>query len=362
MVWGTVVWGTVVWGQWFGAADGVAARVGDVLQVAVTAGAVHGCVIVPYHEVIHPLLMRMGELRSGHMFGPVVDGGVGMAVVLGIQGHRGARGLFPENTLEGFLAAFRLGVRAFELDVGMTADGVVVVSHDPALHPDIARDDTGAWLSGTGPAIWSLRYAELERYEVGRLCPGSRTERRFPRQAGIDGAHIPTLAAVLAALPTCAFTIEVKTDPVRPGLTASAVVLAEATLAVIETAGASGRVVVEAFDWRVQRHIRRVRPDIRLAWLTRAETVHDAAVWWDGTLGVRSVPACVADEGGPIWAPDHGDLTEALVREAHGLGLLVLPWTVNEAADMRRLLDWGVDGLISDRPDIGLAVAGLDSA
>src|ERR1700733_14737488 len=106
-----------------------------------------------------------------------------------IQGHRGARALFPENTLEGFLAASALGVEAFELDVGMTADGVVVVSHDPALNPDITRDASGAWLTGRGPTIRSLTHAALCDFDVGRIRPGSRTSLLFPGQVPHDGAR-----------------------------------------------------------------------------------------------------------------------------------------------------------------------------
>jgi glycerophosphoryl diester phosphodiesterase len=274
---------------------------------------------------------------------------------LDIQGHRGARALFPENTLGGFLAAHALGVQAFELDVGMTADGVLVVSHDPALNPDITRDASGVWLSHRGPTIRSLTYSELHAYDVGRIRPGSRSALLFPDQTPTDGARIPTLAAVLAALPDARFTVEVKTDPAHPDWTAPPHVLADATLSVIDAANAAARVMVEAFDWRVQRHIRRTRPDIRLAWLTRPETVRNSALWWDGLIPGGSVAAAVAAEGGPVWAPDHTGLTEAGVQEAHRLGLLVLPWTVNRPADMRRLIGWGVDGLISDRPDLALA-------
>jgi glycerophosphoryl diester phosphodiesterase len=270
-----------------------------------------------------------------------------MGARIDIQGHRGARGLFPENTLEGFVAARALGVEAFELDVGMTADGVVVVSHDPVLNPDLTRDRSGAWLGKRGPAIWSLTHAALREYDVGRMRPWSATAFLFPRQMPCDGARIPTLAAVLAALPEARFTIEVKTDPARPDRTAPAPVLADAVLAVVDAAGAAGRVVLEAFDWRV-------RPDIRLAWLTRAETIREAALWLDGSVKRRSVPETVAAEGGPIWAPDHRHLTRKQVEAAHALGLLVWPWTVNRTAAMRRLIGWGVDGLISDRPDLAM--------
>ena len=274
-----------------------------------------------------------------------------------IQGHRGARALFPENTLEGFLAASALGVKAFELDVGMTADGVVVVSHDPALSPDFTRDTTGEWLKGRGPTIQSLTFAELQRYDVGRIRPGSRMSFLFPRQAPHDGARIPALADALAALPDARFTVEVKTDPAHPDRTAPPHILTDATLSVIDAAGAAARIILESFDWRVQRHVRQTRPDIKLAWLTRSETIRDAALWWDGTICSQSVPASVAAEGGPIWAPDHTNLTKAQIQEAHARGLFVLPWTVNQPADMRRLIAWGVDGLISDRPDLALGLS-----
>ena len=276
-----------------------------------------------------------------------------------LQGHRGARGLFPENTLEGFLGALAIGIDSFELDIALTADGVPVISHDAALNPDIARGPDGAWLATRGPLIRSLRLAELAPYDVGRIRPGSAYAAAFPDQAPRDGARIPTLAKVLAMAPDVRVNIELKTYPDHPDWTAGPTGMAEAVIAVVEAAGALGRISVESFDWRGPRYLRRHHPNLPLAWLTSPDTVTDAALWWDGPVPADhggSVPRAVAAEGGPIWAPHHADLSCALIDEAHALGLAVLPWTVNGAEDIRRLLLAGIDGLITDRPDIARQV------
>lgn len=285
---------------------------------------------------------------------------MGTARWFDIQGHRGARGLFPENTLEGFRAALALGVEAFELDVGMTADGVVVVCHDPALNPAITRMADGRWLDSPGPLIRSQRHADLLRYDVGRIRPGSAYAAAFPDQSAIDGARIPTLAAVLAVDTKARFTIEIKTDPGHPDWTAPPEALAAAVLAVIDAVPrAASTVMIESFDWRGPRHIHSLRPDMPLAWLTSEATTRHARLWWGGPHPddfAGSIPRAVAAEGGQHWAPHHPTLTRDLIAEAHDLGLRVLPWTVNDPATMRRLRDWGVDGLITDRPDLGLVL------
>ncbi|MBS0561985.1 MAG: glycerophosphodiester phosphodiesterase [Proteobacteria bacterium] len=276
-----------------------------------------------------------------------------------LQGHRGARGLFPENTVEGFVRAMMLGVRSFELDVGVTADGVVVCHHDLALNPEIARGPDGRWIAGPPPTIRSLSLEELRRFDVGRIRPGSAYAARFPDQRPIDGTHIPTLAEVLAATAGASLNIELKTDPTRPGDTVDGVAMAEAVLAVVDAAGAAERVMVESFDWRGPRHVLRTRPGIRVALLTEPRTCRAARLWWDGPApedyggtGGGSVPRAVAAEGAAAWAAEYAALTAAEVAEAHALGLRVLPWTVNEPEAMARLLAWGADGLITDRPDL----------
>jgi glycerophosphoryl diester phosphodiesterase len=270
-----------------------------------------------------------------------------------VQGHRGARGLFPENTLEGFAAAMSRGIRHFELDVAVTRDRVPVVHHDPALHPDIARTPDGAWLSSRGPLIKGLTSAELARFDVGRLRPGSAYAASYPAQQPMDGARIPTLAAVLAL--GAHVTIEMKVIADYPEWTVPAEEMAALVAEAIDAADATDRVTVSSFAWRAVRCMRRLRPAIPLAWLTEARTAAAAELWWDGATPAAhggSVARAVAAEGGATWSPHHPDLDQTQLDEAHELGLCVVPWTVNDSTDMARLAAWGVDGLISDRPDL----------
>lgn len=272
-----------------------------------------------------------------------------------LHGHRGARGLWAENTLEGFARAIALGVDAIEMDVAVTADGVVVVSHDPALNPDLTRDARGRWLTGEGPLIRNLRAAELTAWDVGRLRPGTAYAARYPDQAAWDGARIPTLAEVFALDARVIFNIETKTFPDHPDWSVDGATMARAVVAAADRAGVTDRILVQSFDWRVTHAIRAERPEIALSYLTSAGTVRAARLWWDADGPAAfggSVPHAVSAMGGGSWGPEYVDLSAALVAEAHGLGLKVRPWTVNDPADMRRLLDWGVDGLITDRPDI----------
>ena len=111
-----------------------------------------------------------------------------------LQGHRGARGLAPENTLAGFARALEIGVTTLETDLAVTKDGVIVLSHDPVLNPDIVRGPDGQWLAAPGPAINSLTLAELKRYDVGRIKPGTKYAQQFAGQTPVDGQRIPTLA------------------------------------------------------------------------------------------------------------------------------------------------------------------------
>jgi glycerophosphoryl diester phosphodiesterase len=285
-----------------------------------------------------------------------------------LQGHRGARGLWPENTLTGFSRALDIGVSTLELDCAVTRDGVVVISHDPVLNPDHTRDAQGAFLPAPGPPISTLSYAQLRQYDVGRLRPGSDYAARFPEQRPVDGERIPRLADLYALVATrgdraVRFNVETKVYPDRPELTVTPEVFAERLLAVVLEAGMGARTTIQSFDWRTLSFVQRHAPQVATVALTDQQG-EDDTVWfgrtqaspWLGGLDANdyggSVAKLVAASGARIWSPNHLDVDAHRVAECHALGLTVVPWTINEAAEMRRLIALGVDGMISDRPDL----------
>jgi len=285
---------------------------------------------------------------------------------LDLQGHRGARGLLPENTLPAFAHALSLGVDTLELDCAITKDGVVVVSHDPMLNPDITRGPDGKWLEQEGPPIWHLTFEELKRYDVGRIKPGSAYGKRFPRQQSVDGTRIPRLADVFALARKAGnaavrFNIETKVSPLAPEQTSSPEQFARALIAAIRAERMAGRVTIQSFDWRALKSMQELAPKIPTSYLSAQQRFLDniaagkaeRSAW---TAGIQfsdhgSIPKMVKAAGGAIWSPNYPELSAELVKEAHALGLQVVPWTVNKTEDMARLIDWGVDGLITDRPD-----------
>jgi glycerophosphoryl diester phosphodiesterase len=294
-------------------------------------------------------------------FFAVAFGAATSAAAFDLQAHRGGRGLRPENTLAAFENAIAIGVTTLELDIAITADGVPVISHDPFLNPALARDADGRWLGGAGPLIHSLTLRELQSYDVGRLNPAHAYARSFPQQSPRDGERIPTLASLFARVRELGandvqFDIETKVFPDRPEQTLPPDEFVARLLAVIRAAGMSERVMIQSFDWRTLRIVQQVEPTMRTVYLTtqgrNGGNVADAR-WTDGLRQAdhASVAAMVHAAGGRIWAPNFNDVDEAAVKDAQRLGLRVIPWTVNDGADMRRLLGWGVDGLITDYPD-----------
>ena len=266
------------------------------------------------------------------------------ALAFDLQGHRGARGAAPENTLQAFAAALATGVSTLELDVGVTRDGVVVVHHDRRLNPDVARGPDGQWIAAPAPLIRSLSFDELRRFDVGRLRPGSDYAAQFPEQVPADGARVPRLAELFALVKKAGneavrFNIETKLSPAAPEETLPPEAFARALLAEIRAAGVAARCTVQSFDWRTLHVVEQEAPGIATAYLTGRRR------------GAASQPQAVHAAGGRTWSPNYEELDSATLVEARALGLRVIPWTVNEPGFIDRYLDLGVDGMITDYPE-----------
>lgn len=291
----------------------------------------------------------------------------GPAFSFDLQGHRGARGLMPENSLPGFAKALSLGVTTLELDLAMTADGHLVVTHDPKLNGDIAQRPDGGYVSEEGPLIRELTLAQVQSYDVGTLRPGSGYAGTFKDQQPVPGTRMPTLAEVVALTERAGatamrFNIEVKANPTRPELTIDRETFTQAAVAEIVRLGIVGRTTLQSFDWAVPMQAQKLEPALKTAYLTIARGRNDniqrgrpGASPWLGGLDIDAVagsaPKAVAQAGGAVWSPFFRDLTDDDLKAARELGLKIIPWTVNDPQDMANLIERGVDGIITDYPD-----------
>ena len=292
-----------------------------------------------------------------------------------VYGHRGARGLAPENTLPAYAKAIQLGVDYVDMDVAMTKDHQLVVQHDLKLNPTITRDAKGEWIQET-PYIHDLTLEQLKPYDVGRIKPNTAYADYFPEQVPVDKTHIPSLEATIAYVKTHApnmkFQIEIKTDPFHPETSESTQVLANAVAAILEKEKIVERTQVQSFDWRVLTALQSLNPAIHTAYLTDIDFEkyfkdNDPAIAGFFTGGKLlkdydySFPKLIHALGGGYWDPEDKEVTAEDVNVAHALNMKVITWTFTEKvgkdidwAETKRMIQLGVDGIITDRPDLVL--------
>lgn len=291
---------------------------------------------------------------------------------IAIYGHRGARGLSPENSLPAYNTCLNIGVDYVDMDVHLTKDKVIVVTHDFTLNPDLTRDTQGEWIDAKNPPlIKDLTFAQLQKYDIGQLKPITEYSNYFPYQHAVNKTKISSLEDVINYVkkhsPQVKFQIEIKTDPEHPDYSFSPQEIAQETVKVLQKTQISDKTELQSFDWRVLKEIQKLDPSIATAYLTDKEISDNmknfdpkvAGLWSDGKLlkdYKNSIPYMIAKLGGKIWGPESKELNAKLVQEAHYLGLKVVPWSMVDSLDdpkeINRMIDIGVDGIISDRPDI----------
>jgi glycerophosphoryl diester phosphodiesterase len=296
----------------------------------------------------------------------------GKAMAFDIEAHRGGRALLPENTLPAFAHALSIGVNTLELDVGITRDGAIVVSHERGLNPDLARDGSGRYIEPPGPPFRQLTLAEVKTYDVGQIRPGSPYASQFSSQRPIAGTRIPTLQEVIALVrrsgnPAVRLNIETKIDPGHPEQTLDPEAFVARLLELLRAENFGDRVMIQSFDWRTLQLVQHQAPSIPTVYLTQqrglgATVAPDKATAWTAGFNPAdrggSVPRTIKAAGGAIWSPYFGDVDGSAIADAHAAGIQVVVWTVNKETDIARLIDLGVDGIISDNPELLRRVAG----
>jgi glycerophosphoryl diester phosphodiesterase len=279
-----------------------------------------------------------------------------------LQGHRGARGLAPENTLAAFTRGLEAGVSTLELDIGVTRDGVVVIHHDERLNPAITRDATGHWIAAPGPLLRDLSLAELKTYNIGALKPSTAYAAQFPQQGSREHEAVPRLAELFELVrqrgdTQVRFNIETKLTPDHPQDTVAPQAMVAALLAVIAQHGMESRVSIQSFDWRTLKMVQALRPDMPTVCLSaRLQNFNTVAPAWNAGLALTGTLPQLVKSGCAAWSPNFQDVDAAAVMDARAQGLRVIPWTVNRPEDIEQMAALGVDGLITDRPDIARAL------
>lgn len=250
-----------------------------------------------------------------------------------VHAHRGVRVEMPENTIPAFERAIEVDADMIELDTAVTKDNVVVVSHDPIVNRKLCTGPEGE------ARIRFLTLAEVKQFDCG-----AKASSEFPKQKAVPGTRIPTLDEALALLKKgkSGFNIEVKSDPKKPDLYPDPASYARLVVDAIRRHKAEKRVQVQSFDFRIVIEVKKIAPELRLCALY-------------GGLPKDLVE--ISKEAGDVKyvAPHHMLVTKGNVEAAHKAGLKVIPWTVNSVEGWDRLIEAGVDEIITDDPEALIA-------
>lgn len=267
----------------------------------------------------------------------------GHAVALDWQGHRGARGLYPENTIGSMREALKYPVTTLEMDVVVSKDHQVVVSHEPWMSEEICLGPEGKALRPLAHKIYQLKYDEIVKYDCG-----SKPHPRFPEQVRVSVGK-PLLATLIDSMEetlktlnrqNVEYSVEIKSSLAdeKAGLQPDIKTFSELVIKTLQKKLPETRFLIQSFDWRVLRYIKEKYPKIRLVALTEKAVKPSEDL---KELGFNPT----------VYSPYYQFLTESHVKFFHEREIKVIPWTVNEVSEMEALIKMGVDGIITDYPN-----------
>ena len=260
-----------------------------------------------------------------------------------LQGHRGARGLLPENSIPAFIKALDLGVTTIELDLAITGDGSIIVSHEPWFNSKICLDPDGNRITkGWDHNIYQMSYDQVKKYDCGSIG-----NPNYPEQRKIT-SYKPLLSEVIEEVEAhikskskykVRYNIEIKSNPKTDNTYhPSPAHFSKLVYQLVEDYLELGRVTIQSFDPRILRYWHENYENVELAFLV------------ENSLSIEENLNELGFDPN-IYSPEYNSIKESDIDMLHERGIKLIPWTVNEKVDMERLREWGVDGLITDYPD-----------
>ena len=282
-----------------------------------------------------------------------------------IYGHRGARGDLPENTLESFKYLFKNNINAYETDILISKDLIPVITHDFRLDPSFTKDNEGNWITDENIIIFDLSYDELLKFDVGSLNKLSRYGRRFVNQKTLENQKIPKLSELLELSSknkseNLLINLEIKSTPDEENLTPTPEEMVKLVMKEVNKSNLQNKIIISSFDWRTLTEIKNLYPEISRAYLSFLQqagikiknTIYNRSPWMSYLpfFEKYELPKIIKSQGGKAWHPYHKDITKKLVEISHQEDLPVNVWTVNEENDMLKMIEYGVDGIMTDYP------------
>ena len=290
---------------------------------------------------------------------PLLDAFRGSAKIIRIVGHRGARGLFPENSMVGFENILKIGVTLIELDVVFSKDKTPIITHNHTINPSTSRDVDGEFVN-ENIKVSSLTVEQIKNYEIGRLDLDSDYGKRFPEQAQLDGIYMPTLQELFEKMQQPQFEqmrlmVEIKSEPNYSSQDRENI--ASLVIKQIRDANLSNKVLLHSFDWLLLSEFKKKDPKITTSFLTKkgyqneSENHNPLQVFMQDAAGYsNSVPEKISTLGGSVWCPYFKDITRDRLLSARENNLIVVVWTLNELDDIEAMIELGVDAIVTDYP------------
>ena len=294
-------------------------------------------------------------------FHPAVEAFRGADKLIRIVGHRGARGLVPENTMVGFRSAISMGIQLIEFDVMLCADGFPVITHNHTIHAPTFKTSDGNFIEHE-PKVLDLNWVELQKFEVGHLDSSTEYAKRFPDQLQFDGIKVPKLDELLNYVKTAVhhpiyLMLEIKSDPSYLNDEIFRKKLVREVVQRVRDHGLTEQTLLHSFDWRVLEECRSFAPEFPTSFLTQikqnpADVGEDSSlIFSPNIIEFRNkAPDMVKQRRGSLWCPNVQDVTPDILARARSLDLVIAVWTVNSSDEIDRMIEFGVDAIITDYP------------